>query len=67
MKLLEKQAREYSKEVFPGLPAKEKTILDRETITYMIKHCVSMWEAFREVTTQKKDYYDTLCVGSDTV
>jgi len=67
MKLLEKQARECSKEAFPGLPAKEKTILDRETITYMIKHCVSMWEAFREVTTQKKDYYDTLCVGSDTV
>jgi len=63
---LEKQAREFSKDGFPGLPAKEKTILDREVITYMIKHTVTMWEAFKEVTTNKKDYYDTLCVGSDT-
>ena len=66
MKLLEKQAREWSKESFPGLPAKEKTILDREVITYMIKHLVSMGEAFMMVTTQKKDYYDTLSVGRDT-
>ena len=64
---LEKQAREYSKDVFPGLPAKEKTILDREVISYMIKHLVSMGEAFMMVTTQKKDYYDTLCIGSDTI
>jgi len=66
MKLLEKQAREYSKEVFPGLPAKEKTMLDREVITYMIKHFVTMGEAFEAVTTQKKDYYDTLAIGRDT-
>jgi len=66
MKALEKEAREYSKEAFMGLPAKEKTILDREVITYMIKHSVSMGAAFNEVTTSKKDYYDTLCVGSDT-
>ncbi len=64
---LEKQAREYSKDVFPGLPAKEKTILDREVISYMIKHLVSMGEAFMMVTTQKKDYYDTLCIGRDTI
>jgi len=67
MKLLEKQAREYSKEVFPGLPAKEKTVLDREVITHMIKHCVHMGEAFRAVTETKKDYYDTLAVGRDTI
>jgi len=66
MKLLEKRAREYSKANFPGLPAKEKTILDRETISYMIKHECSMGVAFREVVTSKKDYYDVLCVGSDT-
>ncbi len=63
---LEKQAREWSKDGLPGLPAKEKTILDREVITYMIKHLVSMGEAFMTVTHQKKDYYDTLCVGKDT-
>ena len=66
MKLLEKRAREYSKDEFPGLPSKEKTVLDREVITYMVVKCVSMDEAFDKVTSQKKDYYDTLCVGSDT-
>jgi len=67
MKLLEKQAREYSKEGFPGLPHKEKTLLDREVISYSIKHLVSMGEAFITVVNQKKDYYDTLCVGRDTI
>ena len=66
MAKLEKEAREWSKDSFPGLPAKEKTLLDREVITYMIKHCVYMSEAFMMVTTSKKDYYDTLCVGRDT-
>ena len=67
MAKLEKEARGWSKDSFPGLSAKEKTVLDREVISYMIKHLVSMGEAFMMVTTSKKDYYDTLCVGSDTI
>ena len=66
MKALEKEAREYSKEMFMGLPAKEKTILDREVISYCIVHQCTMGEAFEAVTTQKKDYYDTLAIGRDT-
>jgi len=60
MHLLERKARELSKEEFPGLPPKEKTVLDREVITYLIVNCVSMPEAFERVTQDKKDYYRNL-------
>ncbi len=66
MNQLEKRARKLSKDYFPGLNPKDKALLDREVITFMMVEQVSLFNAFVSVTTTKKDYYDTLCVGSDT-
>jgi len=50
-----------------SIEAKDKPALINDMVSHMLKYNCTRWEAFSDVMSTKKDYYDTLAIGKDTI